>query len=120
MKEHSVALSELVRGYGNFWFVLPNSKRDQHSRFCLIALGSESNLQAAYSLPVASNATERGRLDARHRGLTLCLNGLYPSREKVRAALQPRQKGPQTAILDVGTGAGNWFASLPRIRPVIT
>lgn len=70
----------------------------------------ESNLQALYSLPVASNATERGRLDARHKGLILCLRGLYTPPDKVQQALQSRADGRQPAILDVGTGAGNWCA----------
>ncbi|KAG8973934.1 hypothetical protein FRC05_007991 [Tulasnella sp. 425] len=71
---------------------------------------NESNLQAVYSLPRASNATERGRLDARHKGLMLSLRGLYTPVDKVREALRLREDGRQPAILDVGTGAGNWCA----------
>lgn len=77
----------------------------------------ESNLQALYSLPVASNATERGRLDARHKGLILCLRGLYTPPDKVQQALQSRADGRQPAILDVGTGAGNWAEDMAREFP---
>ncbi|KAG8949518.1 hypothetical protein FRC04_008451 [Tulasnella sp. 424] len=70
-----------------------------------------------YNLPRASNATERTRLDAKHRGLRLSLGGLYTPAESVREALRLREDGRQPAILDVGTGAGNWAEDMAREFP---
>ena len=50
---------------------------------------------------------EHDRLELQNFALYLRLEGNYPAREAVRAALVPRADR-RCAVLDIGTGSGSW------------
>ncbi|KZV99720.1 hypothetical protein EXIGLDRAFT_214797 [Exidia glandulosa HHB12029] len=72
------------------------------------------NVNELYMLP--ADATEHDRLELQSFALNLALEGNYPAREAVRAALVPR-RDRRGGVLDIGTGSGSWAESMAREFP---
>jgi len=73
-----------------------------------------NNISDYYVRPADEEEYDRG--DLQHAILKEKMNGLYAKPELVEAALIPKAGG-QPAVIDLGTGSGNWACEMGRAFP---